>query len=148
MISKMYNNLCKPVLYPIHLSNLLNKTVAKDIFPTFSWVLNIKTENTVQATLSCGRSAVIALYIYVCFRAWFNVPFSWTICFSSNISFRRTNLDSWLFCSRWCANLVHITGCDVESKLLSLNMKKCLKSSSSFCLTCVTRVVFKAVRKH
>lgn len=82
--SQNVQNPLEPVLYLIHLSNLLDteQTVAKEIFPTFSWVLNIKVENIVQATLQCGQSVVIALYIYVCFRAWFNVPFSWTIWFS------------------------------------------------------------------
>lgn len=150
MISKCtktsVNQYCIQYIYQTYY--ILNTTVAKEIFPTFSWVLNIKIEIIVQTTLSCGQSVVIALYIYVCFRAWFNVPLSWTIWFSSNTSFRRTKLDSWLFCSWWCTKLVRITVCDVESKLLSLNMKKCLKPSSSFCFTCVARVVLKAVRKH
>lgn len=44
-----------------------------------------------QATLQCGQSVVIALYIYVCFRAWFNVPFSWTICFLQIYPLERQN---------------------------------------------------------
>lgn len=85
--------------------------------------------------------------------AWFKCfIFYENIKASSNLSPKKfflrckKKLDAWLF-GCW-NNMVHVTWCNRKSKFLSLNMKKCLKSCSSFCFACIASIIFKAVWKH